>query len=160
MNASGLGPAATAHDEALDRYADLTGPHPFEREAHHWIGTGKVRARQARAAFFLTVQGITTQARYYKPLIYEFFRKEMTMIRPRRGDCWCVIRVEHGGEPPMIDLDNIAKALLDAIKRFVMHDDSQVALLVVERRKMPGNLTDERICLASGFFAPENGNSP
>lgn len=143
-----------------DRYADLTGSHPFGRDAHRWLGTGKVRARKERTAVFLTVEGITTQARYYKPLIHEFFRKDMTMIRPRWGECWCVIRMEHGGEVPVLDLDNLAKALLDSVKRFVMHDDSQVGLLMVERRKIEDAAHHERICLALGFFVAEDENLP
>lgn len=143
-----------------DRHADLTGHAPFARDAHRWVGTGKVRARQTRTALFLTVEGITTQARYYKPLIHEFFRKEMNVIRPRHGECWCVIRMEHGGDAPILDLDNLAKALLDSVKRFVMHDDSQVALLMVERRQMSALAHHERICLALGFFVAEDENLP
>ena len=42
--------------------------------------------------------------------------------------------MEHIGEPPHIDLDNIAKAVLDGIKKHVFHDDAQVARLLVERK--------------------------
>ena len=38
------------------------------------------------------------------------------------------------GDPPWIDLDNLAKAILDAIKGYAFHDDAQVARLLVERR--------------------------
>ena len=41
-----------------------------------WIGTGKVRAREAGDAVEITIDGLTTQAKYYKPLVYEFMRKE------------------------------------------------------------------------------------
>lgn len=34
----------------------------------------------------------------------------------------------------MDDLDNLAKAILDAIKGYAFHDDAQVARLLVERR--------------------------
>ena len=60
-----------------------------------WIGTGKVRLREAGGAV------------------------EIVM--------------EHVGDPPHIDLDNLAKALLDAIKGYLFHDDAQVARLLVER---------------------------
>ncbi len=80
-----------------------------------WVGTGRVRARQDGRALEIAVEGLTTQAKYYKPLIYEFFRKEYV------------------GEPPWLDLDNLAKALLDAIKGYAFHDDAQVARLLVER---------------------------
>ena len=41
--------------------------------------------------------------------------------------------MEHVGEPPIMDLDNLAKAILDAIKGYLFHDDAQVARLIVER---------------------------
>jgi hypothetical protein len=98
-----------------------------------WIGRGKVRARQTEAGVVeIAIDGITTQARYYKPLVYEFFRKEF-QIRPRYGDFEVDIRLAHLGEPPHLDLDNLAKALLDALKGHVFFDDSQIARLLCER---------------------------
>lgn len=99
-----------------------------------WIGTGKVRAREAGAAVELTIDGLTTQAKYYKPLVYEFMRKEW-ISRPSYGDYTVEILMEHIGDPPWMDLDNLAKALLDAIKGYLFHDDAQVARLLVERRE-------------------------
>jgi Holliday junction resolvase RusA-like endonuclease len=97
-----------------------------------WSGRGKVRAREIAGGVEVTIDGVTTQARYYKPLVYEFFRKEF-QIRPRWGDFEVEIRMEHLGEPPSLDLDNLAKALLDALKGYVFVDDSQIARLVCER---------------------------
>lgn len=98
-----------------------------------WQGRGKVRARwRSRDELEISVDGITTQARYYKPLVYEFFRKEFP-VRPRWGDFEIDIRMEFLGEPPGLDLDNLAKALLDAIKGFVFFDDVQIARLLAER---------------------------
>ena len=98
-----------------------------------WVGNGKVRAREDGGGLHIVCDGITTQARYYKPLIYEFFRKEWRGTRPTYGDYSVEIRMEHVGEPPHIDLDNLAKAVLDAIKGYVFHDDAQVARLLIER---------------------------
>ena len=98
-----------------------------------WIQSGKVRAREADGAIEVVVDGLTTQARYYKPLIYEFFRKEWRGSRPAWGEFSVEIRMEYVGDPPWIDLDNLAKAILDAIKGYVFHDDAQVARLLVER---------------------------
>ena len=42
--------------------------------------------------------------------------------------------MEYVGEPPWLDLDNLAKALLDSIKGYAFHDDAQVGRLLVERR--------------------------
>ena len=97
-----------------------------------WIGTGKVRAREDGDLVEITIDGLTTQAKYYKPLVYEFMRKEW-VSRPAWGDYVVEIRMEHVGDAPTLDLDNLAKALLDAIKGYLFHDDAQVARLLVER---------------------------
>ena len=98
-----------------------------------WTVSGKVRAREQGGAIEVVVDGLTTQARYYKPLIYEFFRKVWRGSRPSYGEFSVEIRMEYLGDPPWIDLDNLAKAILDAIKGYVFHDDAQVARLLVER---------------------------
>ncbi len=98
-----------------------------------WTSHGKVRARETGGAIELVIDGLTTQARYYKPLIYEFFRKVWRGSRPGYGEFSVEIRMEYVGDPPWIDLDNLAKAVLDGIKGYVFHDDAQVARLLVER---------------------------
>jgi Holliday junction resolvase RusA-like endonuclease len=97
-----------------------------------WAGRGKVRARALEAGVEIAIDGITTQARYYKLLVYEFFRKDF-QIRPRYGDFEVEIRMDYAGETPTLDLDNLAKALLDALKGHVFFDDSQIARLLCER---------------------------
>jgi Holliday junction resolvase RusA-like endonuclease len=42
--------------------------------------------------------------------------------------------MEYTGDPPWMDLDNLAKALLDSLTGNVFDDDHQVARLLVERR--------------------------
>jgi hypothetical protein len=98
-----------------------------------WTQSGKVRARETGGAIEVVVDGLTTQAKYYKPLIYEFFRKVWRGARPGWGEFSVEIRMEYVGDPPWLDLDNLAKAILDAIKGYVFHDDAQVARLLVER---------------------------
>jgi hypothetical protein len=99
-----------------------------------WVGSGQVRAREHAGGLEIVVAGLTTQAKYYKPLIYEFFRKEWRAARPAWGEYSVEIDMEYVGDPPWMDLDNLAKALLDAIKGYAFHDDAQVARLLVERR--------------------------
>jgi hypothetical protein len=99
-----------------------------------WQGRGRVRARAIAGGVEIAVEEITTQARVYKPLVYEFFRKEF-QVRPRWGDFEVEILVEHGGEPPPLDLDNLAKALLDALKGHIFFDDVQIARLLCERMR-------------------------
>lgn len=101
--------------------------------AGEWSGRGKVRAREIAGGVEIAIDGVTTQARYYKPLVYEFFRKEFA-IRPSWGEYEVELVMEYAGEIPRLDLDNLAKALLDALKGHVFFDDSQIARLVCERR--------------------------
>ena len=101
-----------------------------------WTQHGKVRAREGDGAMEVVVDGLTTQAKYYKPLIYEFFRKAWRGSRPAWGEFAVEIRMEYVGDPPWLDLDNLAKAILDSIKGYAFHDDVQVARLLVER--VPG----------------------
>ena len=98
-----------------------------------WTQHGKVRVREADGVMELVVDGLTSQAKYYKPLIYEFFRKAWRGSRPAWGEFSVEIHLEYVGDPPWLDLDNVAKAILDAIKGYAFHDDAQVARLLVER---------------------------
>ena len=99
-----------------------------------WVRHGKVRARlEATGALEVQVDGLTTQAKYYKPLLREFFRKHLS-ARPRWGEFSAHIAMEYTGDPPHMDLDNLAKAMLDSAVGTAFHDDSQVARLLVERR--------------------------
>jgi hypothetical protein len=100
-----------------------------------WIQHGKVRARETEAGLTLEVDGLTSQAKYYKPLIYEFFRKAWRGGRPAWGEYAVEIWMDYVGDPPWLDLDNLAKAILDAIKGYAFHDDAQVARLLVQRRQ-------------------------
>jgi crossover junction endodeoxyribonuclease RusA len=103
-------------------------------EGGEWTGAGRVRAREFDGrGLEIVVDGLTTQAKYYKPLIYEFFRKEWRRARPAWGEYAVEIVMEYVGDPPWLDLDNLAKALLDAIKGYAFHDDAQVGRLLVER---------------------------
>ncbi len=101
-----------------------------------WIGRGRVRARELPGgALQVMVEGLSTQAKVYKPLIYEFFRKEWRGSRPSWSEFSVEIVMDYVGDPPWLDLDNLAKAILDACKGYAFHDDSQVARLLVERRQ-------------------------
>ena len=100
-----------------------------------WIQSGKVKARITDdGALEVRCSGLTTQAKYYKPLLREFFRKDFTRLRPGFGDYAVHIRMEYQGDPPWMDLDNLAKALLDSVNGYAFDDDHQVARLLVERR--------------------------
>jgi len=121
-----------------------------------WTQHGKVRAREADGLMELTVDGLTTQGKYYKPLIYEFFRKAWRGSRPAWGEFAVEIQMEYVGDPPWMDLDNLAKAILDAIKGYAFHDDAQVARLLVER----ASGERERIVVSVTKLAGEGRGAP
>src|SRR6478609_5050235 len=127
-----------------------------EGSASDWTAWGKVRAREEGGGLEMVVDGLTTQAKYYKPLIYEFFRKAWRGSRPAWGEFSVEIRMEYVGDPPWLDLDNLAKAILDAIKGYAFHDDAQVARLLVERA--PGDR--ERIVVSVSKLAGEGRDTP
>ncbi len=100
-----------------------------------WIKSGKVQGRLTDdGALEIRCFGLTTQAKYYKTLFREFFRKDFPKIRPGFGDYSVHIIMEYTGDAPWIDLDNLAKALLDSLTGNAFEDDHQVARLLVERR--------------------------
>lgn len=99
-----------------------------------WTRHNKVRARLEKdGTLEVQIEGLTTQAKYYKPLLKDFFRLHFP-VRPRWGDWSAHITMEYTGDPPHMDLDNLAKALLDSAIGSAFHDDSQIARLLVERR--------------------------
>ena len=63
----------------------------------------------------------------------KFFRKAWRGSRPAWGEFSVEIAVEYVGDPPWLDLDNVAKAILDAIKGYAFHDDAQVSRLLGQR---------------------------
>ena len=100
-----------------------------------WIRHGKTAARITDdGALEVRCTGLTTQAKYYKTHLREFFRKHFQPLRPGYGDYSVHIVMEYTGEAPWMDLDNLAKALLDSLTGNVFEDDHQVARLLVERR--------------------------
>ncbi len=116
-----------------------------------WVRAGKVRGRTGGpGAVEVHVDGLTTQSKYYKPLVREFFRTALTGVRPRWGDFTAHIVMEHVGDPPHMDLDNLAKAMLDSAVGHVFHDDSQVARLLVERQASDREGVSMRLAPVSG----------
>ncbi len=100
-----------------------------------WIKAGKVQGRLTQdGALEIRCAGLTTQAKYYKTLLREFFRKDFPSLHPGQGDYQVHIIMDYTGDAPWMDLDNLAKALLDSVTGNVFVDDHQVARLLVERR--------------------------
>ena len=81
----------------------------------------------------LRVDALTTQTRRFKSLVGEFFRLEFKRVRPKYGPYEVCINIERAENSPVHDVDNVAKAVLDALTGAVFHDDSQVERLLVTK---------------------------
>lgn len=82
----------------------------------------------------LRVDALTTQTRRFKSLIGEFFRLEFKRARPKWGPYEVCIELERVPGDSVHDVDNVAKAVLDALTGVVFHDDSQVERLLVTKK--------------------------
>lgn len=114
----------TDQDDVAHRHGGL---------AHKWTGRGKVQAAMYGDELNLRVDALTTQTRRFKALIGDFFRLEFKRVRPKYGPYEVVIEIQRTEHSPVHDVDNVAKAVLDALTGVVFHDDSQVEKLLVTK---------------------------
>ena len=127
------------HSDMMDQAGDALrrGPSGKSRatggQAQNWTGRGKVQALMSGDELNLRVDAVTTQTRRFKSLIGEFFRLEFKRARPKWGPYEVTIEIQRTANSPTHDVDNVAKAVLDALTGVVFHDDSQVERLLVTK---------------------------
>jgi crossover junction endodeoxyribonuclease RusA len=85
------------------------------------------------ACYEIVLPDVTSQAKLYKQRLREFFRTEFSLT-PQAGGFEVEISLNLNPNFPTIDLDNVAKAVLDGLKGHVFIDDAQVMRLLVEKR--------------------------
>lgn len=81
----------------------------------------------------LRVDAQTSQSERFKGLIGEFFYTEFKRVRPKYGPYEVEIRIERPENSPVQDVENVARAVLDALTGCVFHNDSQVEKLMIEK---------------------------
>jgi crossover junction endodeoxyribonuclease RusA len=102
-----------------------------------WIAQGTTKGRAIEGGYEFELAEVTSQARVYKQKLRDLLRLTMA-LSPQEGEFEVAITIELNPNYPAIDLDNVAKAVLDGIKGYVFHDDAQVMKLVVEKRWAQG----------------------
>ena len=102
-----------------------------------WVGQGTAKGRAISGGYEFVLTEVTSQARVYKQKLRDLLRLEMA-VAPLDGEFDVAITIDLNPNFPAIDLDNVAKAVLDGIKGHVFYDDAQVMRLVVEKRWAEG----------------------
>jgi Holliday junction resolvase RusA-like endonuclease len=97
-------------------------------------GRGKVQIAFRGDTALLRIDAATTQTRRLKKMVAEFCRREAASVRPWFGPfevhIWTSVMEEKRGHH---DVDNIAKACLDALNGIFWRDDRQVVRLTSEK---------------------------
>jgi crossover junction endodeoxyribonuclease RusA len=102
-----------------------------------WFEQGSTKGRAIEGGYEFVLSQVTSQARVYKQKLRDLLRLNLA-VTPSDGEFEVAITIELNPNFPAIDLDNVAKAVLDGIKGFVFYDDAQVMKLVVEKRWAEG----------------------
>jgi crossover junction endodeoxyribonuclease RusA len=102
-----------------------------------WVGQGPVKGRPIEGGYEFILPDVTSQAKVYKQKLRDLLRLELALT-PQDGEFEVAVTIDLNPNFPAIDLDNVAKAVLDGIKGFVFYDDAQVMKLVVEKRWAAG----------------------
>lgn len=102
-----------------------------------WVEHGTAKGREIERGYEFVLAEVTSQARVYKQKLRDLLRLSMALT-PKDGEFEVAITIELNPNFPAIDLDNVAKAVLDGIKGYVFIDDAQVMRLLVEKRWAEG----------------------
>ena len=117
-------------------------------------GAGKLKVFTERHAALVVFDAATTQTRALKKIMAAAVRSG-ARVRPFRGPCevriWTSVL---SGKPGAHDVDNVAKAVLDALDGVFYLDDRQVVRLVSERFEGHANRIAVRVAALDGPVAP------
>lgn len=117
-------------------------------------GKGKVQIAYRGDTCLLRIRAATTQTRRLKKMLAEFVRREVATKRPYFGPfevhIWTSVMADKRGAH---DVDNIAKACLDALNGIFWRDDRQVVRLTSE--KFEGDANEIAIRVRPLDSAPE-----
>lgn len=117
-------------------------------------GSGKLKVFAGRRANLVVFDAATTQTRALKKIMASAVRAG-ARVRPARGPVevriWTSVMAEKAGAH---DVDNVAKAVLDALDGVFYLDDRQVVRLVSERFEGHANRIAVRVTALDGPLEP------
>ena len=96
-------------------------------------GNGQIRVARSSDRVVVLFLDLTTSAGALKRRAGDYFRKHERSLRPRYDPFAVRIWIERAGTRGGFDVDNVAKACLDALTGVIWHDDRQVAHLTVDK---------------------------
>lgn len=99
---------------------------------HAWRGRGKARIARCDGRIVVRYHGVSTRGGRVQAPILRLLRRDYRSLRPSYDPFAVSLWIE-SPEPGRFDLDNVAKACLDALNGAVWHDDRQVQRLTVEK---------------------------
>ncbi len=98
-----------------------------------FTGKGKVQIASRGNDILVRVNLATTKTRILKSELRRFLRQEAAFVRPHFGPFDVRIWTSQYRNKSHLDVDNIAKACLDALNGIVWRDDRQVMRLTTEK---------------------------
>ncbi len=126
-----------------------------QEEALIATGSGKVRIHTDGGTVLAIIDAATTQTRQLKKFVAAHARRQGAGVRIHYGPfevrIWTSVLAEKRGAH---DVDNIAKAILDAFSGVFWQDDRQVVRLVSERFEGDANRIAVRITPLGGPLEP------
>ena len=100
---------------------------------HGWRGRGKARVARLNGRVVVRYEGLSTKGARLQAPIAQLFRRDYRQLRPGYQPFAVTIWIEASAARAKFDVDNVAKACLDALTGVIWHDDSQVQKLILER---------------------------
>ncbi|WOI54603.1 RusA family crossover junction endodeoxyribonuclease [Parvularcula sp. LCG005] len=118
-------------------------------------GRGRVSVKLKGDDALITINAATTQTRILKKLIANLIRAETHKVRPAYTPfevrIWTSVLADKRGYH---DVDNVAKAVLDALSGIFWQDDRQVQRLISERFEGDANRIVVRVRPLNGPVEP------
>ncbi|MEM9839016.1 MAG: RusA family crossover junction endodeoxyribonuclease [Pseudomonadota bacterium] len=120
-------------------------------------GSGKVRVIAGNGASLVIIDAATTSTRALKKFVTAAARRDAVRVRPHHGPfevrIWTSVLADKRGYH---DVDNIAKAILDALCGVFWQDDRQVVRLISERFEGDANRIAVKVTPLKSWLSPHD----